>query len=133
MSLMFGGGNSTVDTSARTLDKTINYLAKDASALPTKVIKNSDGEYEVVTQETTDDGALDVTWYAADGTKATDTPTAGERYIGHFKVAVAQGKGKTITVDAAHFPGTYRVVGDTYARNEANGNDELTWNSSLVA
>mgnify|MGYP007124387164 CR=1 FL=1 len=79
-------------------------------------------------------------WYKADAKEAKDAAVAegtkakaGERFIGVYVVNVAVGNGKTITIDAAHFPGTYRVVGDTYSRSEASGEDELTWNSSLVA
>lgn len=143
MSLMFSGSKSTIDTTAKTIKKTINYLnTTDNTALPQKLIKQEDGTYRVATTEeiTAGENLIAVEWYKADAKTAEDglvaaetKAQAGERFIGVYSVSVAGGNGKTITIDAAHFPGTYRVVGDTYSRSEASGEDELTWNSSLVA
>ena len=144
MSLMFSGAKSTIDTTAKSIKKTINYLnTKDNTALPQKLIKQEDGTYRVATAEeiaAAGENLIDVEWYKADAKDAKDgkvsaetTANAGDRFIGVYVVDVADGNGKTITIDAAHFPGTYRVIGDTYSRSEASGEDELTWNSSLVA
>lgn len=138
MSLMYGGAKSTVDTTSRKLKKTINYLATEATeALPTALYKQSDGSYAVTSDGTETTPSMAVTWYQADASSSTDVATsatvAGERFIGVYEVEPTAGKVKVIHVDAAHFPGTYRIVGDTFARNEASGDDELERNSSLVA
>lgn len=132
MSLMFGGAKSVVDVSTKSIKKTINYLATSEGALPEKLIKQEDGTYRIATtaEVEADQGLVAVTWYKADAANATDgvatgTAKAGDRFIGVYTVSVAEGNGKTITIDAAHFPGTYRVVGDTYSRSEASGEDEF--------
>lgn len=137
MSLMFSGAKSTIDTTAKKIKKTINYLnTADNTALPQKLIKQEDGTYRVATTEeiaaAAGENLIAVEWYKADaktaedGKVAADTQAkAGERFIGVYVVDVAEGNGKTITIDAAHFPGTYRVVGDTYSRSEASGEDEF--------
>lgn len=134
---MYGGANSTINTATRTLKKTINYLATEAAALPTALFKQSDGSYAVSSDGTETEASMNVTWYKADAAGTTDTATsatvAGERFIGVYEISPDAGKVKTIQVDAAHFPGTYRVVGDTFSRSEASGEDELERNSSLVA
>ena len=50
------------------------------------------------------------------------TLAKGERYFCTFDIA---GKGAVIEVSANSFPGTYYVVGDTFARSEASGEDEM--------
>ena len=44
------------------------------------------------------------------------------RYFCTFEVEV---EGQAIEISANSFPGTYYVVGDTYARSEATGKDEF--------
>lgn len=52
-----------------------------------------------------------------------DVPlTDGERYMCTFDLRAT---GAVIEVSANSFPGTYYVVGDTFARSEASGNDEM--------
>lgn len=135
MALMFGGANAGVDTTLGTITKTINYLATQDGALPKYVKKENDGSYVVSTSDTKGADEIEVTWYKEDAQgsedKATSATAAGERFIGQFTVSPTAMR--TIEVDAAHFPGTYKIVGETYARNDANGEDELTWNSSLAA
>lgn len=45
-----------------------------------------------------------------------------------YKTAIdgANGTAGKISINSDTFPGTYRVVGDTFARNRATGKDELT-------
>lgn len=135
MALMFGGANAGVDTTLGTITKTINYLATQEGALPKYVKKENDGSYSVSASETKGADEIEVTWYKEDAQgsedKATSATAAGERFIGQFTVSPTAMR--TIEVDAAHFPGTYKIVGETYARNDANGEDELNWNSSLAA
>jgi len=39
------------------------------------------------------------------------------------KAIETQTLGKQIVIDATHFPGTYRLVGETYARSRQTGKD----------
>lgn len=56
---------------------------------------------------------------------ATNTKVigAGERIMVDYILTATNSY--TITIDAAHFPGTYYVVGDTYARSAVTGEDEF--------
>ena len=47
---------------------------------------------------------------------------ANERYLCTFDLKAT---GAVIEVSGNSFPGTYYVVGDTFARSEASGNDEM--------
>ena len=127
MSLMWAGAKSTVKQSSdAVVKKTINFQAKEVGALPEKVYKQADGSYAIVSDGTDAEG-IAVTWYAADAASAEDVVTeaaaAGDRFIGTFNVTASAHK--QITVDAKNFPGTYYITGDTYARNDVNGEDEF--------
>ena len=127
MSLMWSGANSGVkEGQTVSVKKTINYQAKTEGALPEKVFKQADGSYATA-QVGTDSTGISVTWYNADASSSSDVATeaaaAGDRFIGTFNVSAASHK--QITVDAKNFPGTYYITGDTYARNDASGEDEF--------
>lgn len=137
MAMMFGGSKAAVDTTVPTagVTKTINYIATSTDALSSKVYRQNDGSY-AVTSDGTDKTGVAVKWFLENASSSTSVlgtsaPVVGQRFIGQFQVTPSSCR--TIEIDAAHFPGTYRFVGETYARNEANGEDELNWNSSLVA
>lgn len=49
--------------------------------------------------------------------------TQGEKYILSYQVEVNDAS--HIEISAATFPGTYKVVGDTYARSDTTGKDEF--------
>ena len=59
--------------------------------------------------------------YDMTGTKV-ETVTDKTRYMVNYTVAVE--KATEVVVSAQTFPGTYYVVGDTFARNETTGKDE---------
>ena len=130
MSMMFGGANSSVNTTVPTggITKTINYLATSTDALSQKVYRHSDGSYGV-TSDGTDTTGVAVKWFLENASSsasvlASDSaPEIGQRFIGQYTITPSACR--TIEIDAAHFPGTYRFVGDTYARNEASGEDEF--------
>jgi hypothetical protein len=48
--------------------------------------------------------------------------TKGTRYIAEYEVTAK--KSAVIEINASTFPGTYKVVGDTYARSDTTGQDE---------
>ena len=68
-------------------------------------------------------------FYKADGTVDATFSKETTAYV----TADISVEGSEIIISAEKFPGTYYVTGDTYARSEKTGKDELTWNSSLVA
>jgi hypothetical protein len=62
-------------------------------------------------------------FYDAEGTKVEKTALkANERYLCTFDLTAS---GAVIEVSGNSFPGTYYVVGDTFARSEASGLDEM--------
>lgn len=128
MALMFGGATAIVDTAipSNGIDKTINYLATSTDTLPAKVYRQADGSY-AVSSDGTDSTGTDVKWFLENATSSesvqTEAPTIGQRFIGKFVVTPTSCR--TIEINAANFPGTYRIVGDTYARNDVNGEDEF--------
>ena len=56
------------------------------------------------------------------GVDKTAAPEANKKYFCTFDLAAA---GSVIEVSANSFPGTYYVVGDTFARSEVSGEDEM--------
>ena len=60
-------------------------------------------------------------YYTADGEVATSFE-AGAKYFCSYDLLAS---GAVIEISANSFPGTYYVVGDTYARSEASGMDEF--------
>ena len=57
-----------------------------------------------------------------DDTTALTKLEAGQRYFCTYDLAV---DGAVIEISANSFPGTYYVTGDTYARSEISGDDEM--------
>lgn len=64
---------------------------------------------------------LNPKFFDADG-KAVATVVANEKYFCSFDLEVA---GSVIRISPSTFPGTYYVTGDTWARSQANGDDEF--------
>ena len=60
-------------------------------------------------------------FYTADNEKAEEL-VDGEKYFCTYDLKV---EGSVIEISANSFPGTYYVVGDTFARSEASGDDEF--------
>ena len=85
---------------------------------------------------TNEDKSYTKTWTAPDGKvhkminpklydefgKEVPSPEGGKKYFCTFDLAA---NGAVIEVSANSFPGTYYVVGDTFARSEVSGEDEM--------
>ena len=119
MAIMFGGKDYTLKTS-ETIYKTIEWTASasgsavDASAPTT--FKDAKGK---------DKSGTSVVYYAANTTNSSSMTTgfeAGSKYFATFTVSTKDVQ--VIEISANSFPGNYYVTGDTYARSEANGEDE---------
>lgn len=125
MALMFGDGKVSEDPV--NILKTIEFIATDdgEAGAPEKW-KDANGESQVI---------ADPQYFLANGDAVTAPSTEikkGEKYFVKFEYA-AKNPG-TITISADAFPGIYYVTGDTFARSQTTGKDELKyWNSSLVA
>jgi hypothetical protein len=134
---MTWGGNKEWE-SITTIEKTIQYTAKD-STVPKKfkIYNPVTNNEEEVTPSTT-------IWYKTtldanetlaqasmistkDGNTYTDPATLkpNETYFVTITVNTVQAKSSKLVITADDFPGTYKIVGDTYARNRDTGKDEF--------
>ena len=60
---------------------------------------------------------------AQDGAEISEV-SAGVKYFCSYDL-LTDGQAAVIEISGSSFPGTYYIVGDTYARNENSGNDEF--------
>lgn len=111
MGLMWGGA-AAVWATANTITKMLRYVPSVDGTLST--IKDGLGkEWKVLGYINTETGELETTNLSV---------TANVPYT--LKVETSTAKGKKLTIEADDFPGTYKLVGDTYARNRDTGEDE---------
>lgn len=124
MAIMFGNGTvKPFDSSNKTaIDANADFIMKTIQIVPTTAGEDPNGgkwtgpdgkQYEM----------LNPKYYTAEGTAiAAGSLEVGERYLCTFDLKAT---GAVIEVSGNSFPGTYYVVGDTFARSEASGNDEM--------
>lgn len=106
MHIMFGDGKKTLTGATATVTRMVYApdIVAYTSALPTVNVPT-------------------LKYYNSnDMTALTAAPTSGAVYVEETHSGVANTY--TIEVSANSFPGTYKLVGDTYARNKATGVDE---------
>ena len=116
MAIMFGNGRVkefTSDDSAHT-----DYIMKTIQIV---------GDPEYAEKWTAPDGKvhdmINAQYYDAEGNKVEKTALSkDEKYFCTFDLKAS---GAVIEVSANSFPGTYYVVGDTFARSETSGLDEM--------
>lgn len=121
MAIMFGNG--TVK----------NYSGKNAFIMKTEIFTATD---TTLPTEGTDKSGWKYQYEGPNGklykknnpkfydenNKVVTQLTIGEKYFCSYDLEV---KGSVIEISANSFPGTYYVVGDTFARSEASGDDEF--------
>ena len=124
MAIMFGNGTvKPFDSSSKTAtDANADFIMKTIQIVPTVAGEDPNGgkwtgpdgkQYEM----------LNPKYYTAEGTAiAVGSLEVGERYLCTFDLKAT---GAVIEVSGNSFPGTYYVVGDTFARSEASGADEM--------
>lgn len=127
MAIMFGNGNvkdfaTTTDTSATTGDglSTADYIMKT-------IVYTPEADKAELTQWEGPGGKkytpINAKYYSDTGASVDATAlVSGTKYFCTFDLCAS---GSVIDVSANSFPGTYYVVGDTYARSEASGDDEM--------
>ena len=106
MHIMFGDGKKTPTSATATVTRMVYTpdIVAYTAALPTLNVPT-------------------LKYYSAnDMTSLTTAPSSGAVYVEETRTSVAGTY--TIEVSANSFPGTYKLVGDTYARNKATGVDE---------
>lgn len=127
MAIMFGNGR-VKDYSGDNafIMKTEEFLAEGSSDKTTLEEKAADMGWKTTYEAP--DGKLykkeNPKFYTADNTvmKDSDSFEANTRYFCSFDLLA---KGSVIEISANSFPGTYYVVGDTFARNQESGDDEF--------
>ena len=127
MAIMFGNGTvknfSSVDNEENPASSaTADFIMKTIQIVPTKK-----GEDPNNGKWTGPDGKLydmlNAKYYDAEGKNINkEALEPNTRYLCTFDLRAA---GAVIDVSANTFPGTYYVVGDTFARSEASGADEM--------
>ena len=141
MAIMFGNGKVKNFTSPETESATGDYIMKtlqysfDGKTLPTSWISPDGKSHNMINRQFYGANGEKLTHKdAADGASATLTYPkkgeeeeaksleVGEKYFCTFDLRAS---GAVIEVSANSFPGTYYVVGDTFARSEASGLDEM--------
>lgn len=124
MAIMFGNGTVKPFSSkdATNTDANADFIMKTIQIVPTEDGKDPNG-----THWTGPDGKkyemIQPKYYDQYGTKVeASAMKANERYLCTFDLKAT---GAVIEVSGNSFPGTYYVVGDTFARSEASGADEM--------
>lgn len=125
MNLMLGGMDgeklkndlSNESTDIPTLTRMIKYEAPDSSKHITAVKADEKWYNPATMEELTDASAVNTILDTYKYAYCEKTYTKAGNTVGTVS-------GKKIEISAANFPGTYRVVGETYARSQNTGNDE---------
>lgn len=109
-------GDGRVRTDAVNISKTLQFIAESAGAagVPTTWTDVGGGVHDIV------DGII-VDEFENPVTEAEIVQ--GQTYLITFEFAAVNPS--TIEISANSFPGTYWIEGDTYARNEITGRDEM--------
>lgn len=123
MAIMFGNGTVKSFDSSSASGAEGDYIMKTIQVTVTEDGTDPTGE-----KWTGPDGKqyamVNAKFYDAEGKAVAvkDLKKATGKYFCTFDLKAA---GAVIDVSANSFPGTYYVVGDTFARSEASGNDEM--------
>ena len=119
MALMFGDSAASSDAVAATVTRFINYTATNTTT--------STADISAALPKTWGNKAITATastiYNSAGSSVDVAAMVKGETYMVSYTVATT---GKVeIVISADTFPGTYKVVGDTYSRSYRNGEDTL--------
>lgn len=127
-------------------DKGSNYpLTCSSSGVITLAFTPKESASNILVYLADDDcgTAVDMTGATLSGTTltlgSTGITTAGSKSVIVYYTYESESTAETYTIDAEHFAGTYKLVGDTVVRNQATGKDEafqivipsLKWQSGL--
>ena len=113
LAIMFGNGEVGQLGGSKYIMRTSKFTY-DGSAAPKTWIDPKGDQQDMINPK----------YYDATGATVTEGALAtGTDYFVSYDVAATDVS--VIEISATSFPGTYYVTGDTYARNEANGEDEF--------
>lgn len=113
MALMFGGGKAWDEKTSVTVTKYLRWVPEENTTAKVTTLPDAGHDWNVV--EIYGDDGQAITGESVSFTK-------GAIYIA--KCTATAPKYASLTIEADDFPGTYKLVGDTYARNRDTGKDE---------
>lgn len=114
MALMWGGEDAKWDTSATEIVKMLKYNATETTTGLTKIKDGQGNEWDIQGQLNSD-GTF---------TSVTGGVSVTKDNVYTFEVKTTAKSSRKLTITADDYPGVYRIVGDTYARNRNTGEDE---------
>lgn len=120
MAIMFGNGKVKELSDATYIMKTEQFVAS-ATTLPVAGTSSAGWNYQYEAPNGKVYEKVNPKFYDANGNVAKDLKV-GDKYFCTYDL---KAEGAVIEISANSFPGTYYVVGDTYARSEASGKDEF--------
>lgn len=120
MAIMFGNGKVKELSDATYIMKTEQFVAS-ATTLPVAGTSSAGWNYQYEAPNGKVYEKINPKFYDANGNEAKDLKI-GDKYFCTYDL---KAEGAVIEISANSFPGTYYVVGDTYARSEASGKDEF--------
>lgn len=127
MAIMFGNGKVKSFDSTSASGSDADYIMKTIQITTTKDKKDpnasTDGKVYWVGPDGKKREVVNPQYYNAEGVRVE--ATAFEAETKYFCTFDLKAKGAVIEVSANSFPGTYYVVGDTFARSETSGVDEM--------
>ena len=126
MAIMFGNGTVSAlkdSTEADATGKLIMRTEKVDASLTTDWVAKNGKVYKRKHITYYDAAGASSSTYVDANTAAGSTTGPGESILATYDLVAINTA--VITISAESFPGTYYVTGDTFARNEANGEDEF--------
>ena len=120
MAIMFGNGKVKELDDATYVMKTEQFVATETK-LPVEGASSAGWNHLYEAPNGKLYAKINPKFYDAEG-KNPETLVVGDKYFCTYDLEAA---GAVIEISANSFPGTYYVVGDTYARSEASGKDEF--------
>lgn len=141
MAIMQGAGKVDEASSSNTVNidvtnEVFEFTGDDRTSITLKhpYVKNSIYIYEIDDNGRWTSGQQLRGWEKGDtdnvikkGTSGTTIPATIKKVAIFYKTPIngTNGSAQVIKIDSDTFPGTYRIVGDTFARNRATGKDEF--------
>lgn len=126
LAIMFGSG--TVATEAGeaganpVITKTISFIAGETLDAPGEWTAPDGTKYTINDPVITDETGKIHNATVTDPDTEFAALVAGTRYYATFDLEVV---GRSVSISALNFPGTYYITGDTYARSDITGRDEF--------
>lgn len=114
MAIMFGNGNVAGESDTQVIQHFVWKATASGTTKPTTMEKNG-VSYTIASASI----------YSMDDMSAVSSVTSGTNYYVVAQGTTTAGKVQKVEISNDSFPGTYALVGDTYARSYQTGDDEF--------